>query len=101
MTPDEFQAYIIANGYPFVRQLPDGRWIGVSLFIYTVGLCVELDAFSYRYRYCYAYLKDAHAALTTWDGTGDPPGPWIKLKGHPTRGDVLGPGAKDHIEGDE
>lgn len=91
---------LAAMGFMYLRMLPDGRLIGVYRFMYTYGLCVgiqmnaeQYDA--YQYRYCYAQCKDAAMAATTWDGTGDPPGPWIKLKGHPDRPDALGPGAKE------
>ena len=79
-------------GYAAVRQLPDGRWIGVMRFIYTVGLCVGLDDMGYRYRYCYQSYIHAVRDAERWDGQGDPPGLWLKLKGHPVRGDVMGPG---------
>lgn len=86
-------------GFLAVRRLPDGRVIGVYRFMYSFGLCVDiqthdLEKDAYAYRYCYASGKDAAMAVFVWDGVGDPPGPWIKLKGHPDRPDELGPGAK-------
>ena len=87
--------YFHVMGYAMVRQLPDGRWIGVSRFLYTAGLCVGLGPSKYEYRYCYARYIDAIRAAEQWDGHDDPPGPWIKLKGHLTRGEVLGPGATE------
>lgn len=89
MTPAK--ELFLTLGYRAVRQLPDGRWIGVTAFIYTAGLVVGLTASSYDYRYCYATLAAALRDAEQWDGTGDPPGPWIKLKGHPTRGEVMNP----------
>lgn len=81
-----------------VRRLPDGRWAAVVAMIYTWGLCVDMTVTSYAYRYCYAKEADAVAALRAWDGRGDPPGPWIKLKGLGV--DRLGPGAtKDEDQG--
>jgi hypothetical protein len=74
------------------RVLPGLGLCGVKHMIYTASLIVGLNEEGYRYRYCYPTLFDALEALRVWDGTGDPPGPWIKLKGHPD-GERLGPGA--------
>lgn len=56
---------------------------GVQRFAFSCGLLVNLrfDGLGYFYdaRYCYPGL-DAVAALIEWDGTGDPPGEWIKEK---------------------
>lgn len=68
-------------GYTPVKQLADGRWIGVYNMAYTTGLFVDLDEAGYDHRYCYEHRRDTVAALEAWDGTGDPPGPWIKQKG--------------------
>ena len=85
--------FFFEQGYTAVRQLPDGRWIGVLKLIYTCGLVVGLDESGYQYRYCYHRYVDAVRDAERWDGVDDPPGPWVKLKGHKERGDVLGPGA--------
>lgn len=81
------------NGYVAWRELNDGRVIGVSPMLYTFGLMVGCDEHGYQYRYCYERAADVRAAFDAWDGTGDPPGPWIKRKG--LGEDVLGPGATD------
>lgn len=78
-----------ALGYACPRQLPDGRWIGLMPMLYTTGLFVGLDEVGYSYRYCYEDAAAALADLATWDGEGDPPGPWIKRKGR--GGDLLNP----------
>jgi hypothetical protein len=69
------------HGYLCVHKLPTGEWAGLAPFIFTTGLCVGLDRSGYRTRFCYKNTRDALAAIVTWDGTGDPPGPWIKEKG--------------------
>jgi hypothetical protein len=84
------------QGYDCVRQLPDGRIIGVHKLLHTTGLFVGLNAAGYAYRYCYETRPQAIAAANAWDGAGHPPGPWIKLKGHPN-GEQLGPGAIDQV----
>ena len=78
------------NGYIAWRLMPDGTMNGVMKFLFTYGLMVGFDLVGYRRRYCYGNLGDAVAALATWDGAGDPPGPWIKEK----PSDRCGPGAK-------
>jgi hypothetical protein len=82
--------------YDLTRQVPGVGLCGVQPQIYTVALMVGLDEMGYRYRYCYPTYMDATLALHTWDGKGDPPGPWIKLKGHPA-GERLGPGIEDRV----
>lgn len=80
-----------------VRQIPNGHWIGVSRFCFTYGLCVGLeDWLNCGYRYCYKSPSDAALACHTWNGEGDPPGPWIKRKG---RGDRHNPHLFRHIGG--
>lgn len=70
-----------ANGYNPVKVLPSGEIAGISRLAFTWGLYVGLGTF-YRTRFCYPTLHDAVTALDTWDGKGDPPGPWIKEKGY-------------------
>jgi hypothetical protein len=80
-TADAFQERLHREGYEHLRQLPSGVWIGLRGYIYTVGLCVGLDEFGLSHRYCYENFDDALRDVQTWDGEGDPPGPWIKRKG--------------------
>ena len=70
-----------ALGVPLSRELPTGEWAGVRRMMFTNALLVGLDAFGYRTRFCYPLGMPALDALATWDGRGDPPGPWIKEKG--------------------
>lgn len=78
--------------YLGIREVPGLGLCAVRHIIYAASLFVGLDETGYRYRYCYPSLFDALDALRVWDGQGDPPGPWIKVKGAgvPER---LGPGA--------
>lgn len=85
--------YLKSEGYLYIRELPTGKLAAIQQFVFTYGLIVGLDICGYEYRYCYENEKDAKLALETWDGTGDPSGPWIKLKG---KGEErLGPGANE------
>lgn len=70
-----------ALGYRNIRTLPDGRVVGLHPFLFTVGLVVGLTPTGYDHRYCYPDAESAWAAIIHWDGTGHPPGPWIKRKG--------------------
>lgn len=80
--------------YDCPKQLPalQNTWAGVKHLCFTAGLFVGLNPYGYEWRYCYPNMMDAVNALEAWDGSGDPPGPWIKIKGHPD-GERLGPGA--------
>jgi hypothetical protein len=68
-------------GYFPSRLLPTGEVAGIRSFIFTWGLVVGLDLSGYRTRFCYGSFYEAVSALMFWDGTGDPPGNWIKEKG--------------------
>lgn len=71
----------IVEGYSFARQLPDGRVIGLMQMVATVGLFVDITPKGYTSRYCYPSAESAIAAIQSWDGEGDPRGPWLKQKG--------------------
>jgi hypothetical protein len=84
--------YCESMGYMAVKQMKNGKWIGLSMMNFTVGLCIDLREFEYSHRYCYQHLVHAMVALAEYEGEGDPIGPWIKRKG--LGGEKLGPGAK-------
>jgi|HubBroStandDraft_2_1064218.scaffolds.fasta_scaffold00002_96 hypothetical protein len=73
------------EAYSFKRYI-DGRGLcGLMPMTFTIGLFYGLDADgNYTGRYCFADLAPAKLAIETWDGIGDPPGPWIKHNGIPT-----------------
>lgn len=60
-----------------VRVLEDGRELAAQGMIYTWRLTIGppgsmfVDDF-----YCYDNAADCVAAVESWDGSGDPPGPW-------------------------
>lgn len=87
----DFGDFLQEQGYLMPRRLPDGRWVAVQRFMFTWGLMVGLDECGYQTRFCYAQSMDAVHACQYWDGTDDPPGPWIKEKGRD--GERNGPGA--------
>ena len=75
----------------YVRRLEDGRTIAIIPMAVTVGIVCVGDDGIYKYRYCYHRFTEAAAAFLKWNGIGDPPGPWLKLKGHTVQ-ERLGPG---------
>jgi hypothetical protein len=75
------EADLAKEGYLPVRQLPDGRWIGIMQMNFTWGLFVGLDEVGYAYRYCYETFGQVIIDLLDWNGQGDPPGKWIVRKG--------------------
>ena len=82
-------------GYEFVRTVAGKLPFALQPYLLTTAVVVDLTYEGHRGRYCYANRKDALEAFTTWDGEGDPPGPWIKYKG--VDGERLGPGALDEV----
>lgn len=88
---------IVDLGYSAPRKLPTGEWAALTRFAFTVGLIVGIDAYgNYRARWCFEVPRDALIAPETWNGEGDPPGPWIKYKGHPG-GDRSNPLLCSHV----
>lgn len=77
----ELMEELMQNGYSIIMRVPGRGVCAVIRMVYTVGLCYGLDKTGYRGRYCYETLQEAISALALWDGTGDPPGDWIKHKG--------------------
>lgn len=69
------------GSYSGLRWLEDGRLIGVTPFLFTYGLLVEINEKHYRDRYCFRTEQEALAAMRAWDGVGDPPGAWLVRKG--------------------
>lgn len=67
-------------GYRPARILPDGRCAGIMGMLYTCALVIGIDEEGFSTRYCYHSRAEAELALKSWDGTGEPPGNWIKQK---------------------
>lgn len=66
------------------REVPNLGLCALQRFAFTTGLLtnVSFDGLCYEYdaRYCFEYMHEATKALQAWDGTGDPPGNWVKEK---------------------
>ena len=89
MLNKKLNEFLIAEGYIGPRQMTDDSVCAVLPYLYTGGLCYGLTFDYVAGRYCYEHLSEAVAALSQWDGTGDPPGKWIVKKPEGR----LGPGA--------
>lgn len=66
------------------RDLDDGRVLVLWEMIFNVRLCIGPQGFGvYDDGWCYAKADRVHALvdLASWDGAGDPPGPWVKRAG--------------------
>ena len=72
----------VLDHYVAIRDLPDGRTIGVARLIFHYTLHVGIDWCGYADRYCFATKELAMAAFHAWDGNGDPDG-WHR---HPMSG---------------
>lgn len=60
----------------------EGHWAHLAKMLFTVGVMVShRDHGNPVTRWCFPSFHEAKSALENWDGTGDPPGEWIKQKG--------------------
>ena len=95
MNEQDFNSLMEEWGYIVWRKMPDGSINAVQKYLFTFGLMVGVDPLNpimgWKTRFCYGNLGDAMLALTNWDGTGDPPGLWIKQKPEERHG----PGSPD------
>jgi hypothetical protein len=88
----DFQQFLEEEGYISPRLLPTGEWAAICQQMYTTALVVGLDREGYRIRFCFENPLDAVVALHDWDGSGFPPGYWLKRKGE--GGDLTNPERK-------
>lgn len=72
----------IALEYRELRNLPDGRLIGIKRLMFHWTIHVDIDPCGYYENYCFATYELAKTAFDTWNGTGDPVG-WHR---HPRTG---------------
>lgn len=68
------------NGYTHLVEL-DGKLCGILAMAYTWAIVVGLTKDGRERRYCFERWADAVRSINEWDGTGHPPGPWLKVKG--------------------
>ena len=70
----------------FRKDITEGPNDGMELVVYDMlfnhRICVgPKDTDFYERGFCFPKGGHAVIACATWDGTGDPPGPWIKEVG--------------------
>jgi len=95
MIDPEYLGFLNDNGYFFVRDLGDGRWAGLSDFMFTCAIIVGKigDRSGYDDRWCYENRNAAALALVQWDGTGEPEG-WHR---HPASGRRRRDGMEEYV----
>lgn len=79
------------DDYPgalLVKHLDNGSVICVYRYIFNDRITWGYGSESYERGFCYQRDGSAAVAAQEWDGSGDPPGPWIKEVGT----DRYGPG---------
>jgi hypothetical protein len=62
----------IVHGYEHVREIDGLGFVGLSRFIFTVGVLWGLDESGYKGRFCFDTHMDAELFLREWDGTTYP-----------------------------
>jgi hypothetical protein len=73
------ESFCAANGYGPPKVFGDGRWAAVHRRMFNATLIVaEIgEETTYLDHWCYESTLAAAAALTVWDGTGEPVG-WFR-----------------------
>lgn len=77
---DKLTKELREEGYGILREIPKRGICGVYRFAFTTSLVYGIDRTGYIGRYCYPTFQDAVTGFVTWNGEGDPEGPWIKHK---------------------
>lgn len=92
LTPEQMTPRFFEDiGYEYTRRLADGRIIGIARMRLSMAIHISTGIVgeSYRYLYNLDHTQDAINDVQNWDGTGDPPGLWVKKKGKDF--DILNP----------
>lgn len=79
--PQELIYHLKSQGIQHLRVIPFHSICGLEESCYTVDLICDISSSTKAYRYMFESFKEAYTAILTWDGTGHPPGLWIKRKG--------------------
>lgn len=84
----------ITDDMLFSRDVGEHHFVGVYRFIYNDRLVFGdlRNEWCYERGFCFPQDGSAIEAAQSWDGEGDPEGPWIKEVGT----DRYGPGSKAH-----
>jgi hypothetical protein len=89
MNPKDEHALTEDNHF-IIKELPNGKVVAVVPMIASAALVLVTEDYldkavrrawnGWQRRFCYAGFGAAVAAAAAWDGTGDPPGDWVKEK---------------------
>lgn len=60
-----------ALGYREVRYV-NGMLCGIQRYMFTVGVCVDMDETGYAGRFCFDTWQNAYLFLEEWDGKTPP-----------------------------
>ncbi|MFG7180689.1 hypothetical protein ACGYQ5_14270 [Burkholderia pseudomallei] len=83
LTPEELDHYWLPeDGCSDYTTFANGRDAMIMRLMYTHAIIADLTTMYYGDRWCYHTYADAKAALTAWDGEGEPSG-WHR---HPDSG---------------
>lgn len=77
---DALCEFLYSEGYRNLCCMPNGEIAGLKKYIFTTAVVIGLDKWGWRTRFCFETWAEAEASLNEWDGTGFPPGFWIKQK---------------------
>jgi hypothetical protein len=70
------------NGYGIHRLIPVVGWCALYRFGFNWSMLTDITEYGVGLRYCYENRENALVDIQNWDGVGDPPGDWIKVKGY-------------------
>lgn len=77
---EEHTEFYEAMGYVCCCKI-HGKAVGLSQFLYTVGICVGMDETGYEHRFCYEDAPEAFSAMLNWILSGnDAPAGFITRK---------------------
>jgi hypothetical protein len=89
MNPKD-EAALVEDQHFIIKELPNGKVVAVVPMIASAALVLVTEEYAdkavarawngWERRFCYARFADAVSAAAAWDGTGVPPGEWIKEK---------------------
>ena len=54
-------------GYREIQYI-NGMLCGIQRYMFTVGVCVDMDETGYRMRFCFDTWQNAFLFLNEWDG---------------------------------
>ena len=81
MTDPVFLAFLTANNYTNLRELPDGTVAGLQKLLFTTAICTGLDSFGWAYRWCFDDPALAASELAKLESMDDEPTGYIARRG--------------------